>query len=208
MPTQGENDMHTAICAFDDQAQAERAIDSLVRAGFPRHDLHMEHKHAGAAGREANDRWDGMEREVAVDRRVVSSFGNFFSRLFGSDNPSGHADTYTQHVERGAFVVVVDADDEPEARRASLVLIELEPGDLNLVHRPAQQPLRDIVGMRQERNREPDGGWSSASSTDLERDRATASNVVSPTTGPDLRDPDMDRAPGLRYADGDKDKPI
>jgi len=33
-----------------------------------------------------------------------------------------------------------------------------------------------------------------------------ASNVVSPSTGPDLREPEIERAPGLRYAD--KDKPL
>ena len=32
-----------------------------------------------------------------------------------------------------------------------------------------------------------------------------ATHRVSPTTGPELRDPDLGRAPGLRY--GDKDKP-
>jgi hypothetical protein len=152
-----------------------------------------------------------MEREIAVDRGVLSSFGHFFASLFGRDNPSGHVDTYAQHVERGSYVVVVDARDEAEADRARTLLQGMEAGDLNVVHRAEQRPLRDVVGMRQEgagmaeRSREPSEGWTNtATSSDLESERALASHRVSPTGGPDLRDPDVERAPGLRYSDKDK----
>ncbi|MBC5783239.1 hypothetical protein H8N03_09810 [Ramlibacter sp. USB13] len=207
--------MHTAICAFDTHEQAKDAIASLERAGFARHDLHIEHKHASAEGREANDRWDGMEREIAVDRGVVQNFGHFFASLFGRDEHAGHADTYSQHVERGSHVVVVDAHDEAEARRAQDLLRAMQAGDLNLVHRREQRPLRDIVGMRQSEgtavNRSNDtyeaAGSFGSPNMDYERaQRAMASNRVSPTSGPDLREPESERAPGLRYSD--KDKPV
>jgi hypothetical protein len=206
--------MHTALCAFDDRARAEEARDSLVRAGFPRHDVHIEHRHATSEGA-ANDQWDGLEREIAVDRGVLSSFGHFFASLLGRDHPSGHVDTYTQHVERGGYVVVVDARDDAEAERARTLLQGMQARDLNVVHRPEQRPLRDIVGMRQEsgtagmveRSREPYEGMNATPAAGLERDRAMASGTIaSPNTGPDLRDPDLERAPGLRYAD--KDKPV
>lgn len=210
--------MHTAICAFDDKGRAREAVDTLVRAGFPRHDLHIEHRERGQAageGADADDRWDGMEREVAVDRDVVESFGNFFARLFSRDDARPHADTYARHVERGSYVVVVDTKDAAEADRARAMLHDMQAGDLTIVDRRDEAPLRDIVGLRGdgtgtgtagmvERSREPYEGGSSASLG--ERERATASNAVSPTTGPDLREPELDRAPGLRYAD--KDKPL
>jgi hypothetical protein len=206
--------MHTAICAFDTREQAERARDGLLRAGFARHDLHIEHKEAAGEQEDANSTWDGMEREIAVDPEVLSSFGRFFARLLGRDHSSGHVDTYAQHVERGAFVLVVDADNEAEARRAEAALRDLQAGELNVVHRPAKPPLRDLVGRRQEpgtagmveRSREPYEGWTGAAPSPGERDRALASHTVSPRTGPDLRDPDVEHAPGLRYAD--KDKPL
>lgn len=209
------NEMHTAICAFDDRHRAQEAVDTLVRAGFPRHDLHIEHKHGRAEGAGANDRFDGMEREVALDRNVVESFGNFFARLFSRDEGHRHVDTYARHVERGGYVVAVDSSDAAEADRARAMLHDMQAGDLTIVDRRDQQPLRDIVGLRGdgtgtgtagmvERSREPYEGGSSASLG--ERDRATASNAISPTTRPDLRDPELDRAPGLRYAD--KDKPL
>jgi hypothetical protein len=204
--------MHTAICAFEDKGRAEQAIDSLVRAGFPRHDLHIQHRQLAGQGEDANDRWDALEREIAVDPGVVSAFGRFFARLFGRDHVKDHVDTYGRHVERGHYVVVVDADDEAQAERARTLLQGMQPGDLNLVPRPEQRPLRDIVGMRQEagmveRNRAPSESTATADAVErerMERERAMASHVVSPKTGPDLRDPELERAPGLRYSDKDK----
>jgi hypothetical protein len=116
-------------------------------------------------------------------------------------------------------VVVVDAHDEAEAERARKLLVDLEAGELNVVHRPEQRPLRDIVGMQQElrderaaieeRSRQPyvsgPGDVAPNDAAALERERAMAANRVTPTTGPELRDPELGRPPGLRY--GDKDKP-
>jgi len=201
--------MHTAICAFDDRSRAEQARDELVRSGFARHDVHIEHKELHAGHPDANDRWDGMEREIAVDRGVLSSFGHFFASLFGRDD--GHVDRYAKHVERGGYVVVVDTRDEAEAERARTVLQGMQAGELNVVQRPEQRPLRDIVGMRQEgagmveRSREPYESWSgAATSSNMESEHAAASHRVSPTPGPELREPDLERAPGLRYSDKDK----
>lgn len=198
--------MHTAICAFDTHEQATQARDALVAAGFARHDVHIEHKDA-AAHHSGTDKWDGMEREVAVDRGVLSSFGHFFASLFGRDD--GTADTYASHVERGGHVVVVDARDDAEAQRAEALLRDRQGAHLNVVQRADQRPLRDIVAERQASDtaREAyEATGSAASSSPLERERAVASNAMKPTAGPDLRDPDLERAPGLRYSD--KDKPL
>ena len=200
--------MHTAICAFDTHQQARRAVDALLAAGIPRHDVHIEHKHATSEGPAPNDQWDGLEREVAVDRGVLSSFGHFFTSLFGRD--SGHADTYTDHVERGGHVVVVDTEDEAQAQRVRTMLHGMEANNLDVVHRADQQPLRDIVAMRASQDTASRDTYVApggiGSSSPLERERAVASNAIKPTTGPDLRDPDLERAPGLRYSD--KDKPL
>lgn len=205
--------MHTAICAFETHEQAKDAIAALERAGFARHDLHIEHQHASAEGADANSRWDGVEREVAVGPNVLASFGRFFASLFERDDHGHHVATYSGHVERGGHVVVVDARDEAEARRAEDLLRTMRAGDLNLVDRREQRPLRDIVGMRQSEavNRSNDtyeaAGSFGSPNMDYERaQRAMASNRVSPGTGPDLREPETDRAPGLRYSD--KDKPV
>lgn len=205
--------MHTTLCAFEDKARAEQARDELLRAGFARHDVHVEHRHAAAEARDANDRWDGLEREVAMDRSALSSFGHFFTSLFGRDNPHGHADRYSQRVERGEYVLVVDAHDAAEADRARSILHGLQAGDLDVVHRAEQRPLRDVVAMRQERgtagmvDRSRDVYEGTLNEPSIERERAMASaDRMRPGAGPDLREPDIERAPGLRYAD--KDKPL
>ncbi|HYE39465.1 MAG TPA: hypothetical protein VEB23_06020 [Ramlibacter sp.] len=195
--------MHTAICAFDDRHQAQEAIDSLQRAGFDRADLHMEHRQATSEG--GVDAWDGEQREIH-DRGVLSSFGHFFASLLGHDNPSGQADTYSKHVERGGCVVVVDAATEEEAQRARTLLRELRSGEVDVVQREGQ-PLRDILARGEpagmmERSREAYEGWSPAES--MARERAMAANRLDAIGGPKLREPDVGRAPGLRYADKDK----
>lgn len=204
--------MHTAICAFADRQQAEEAVAALVRAGFDRGDVHIEHRHASGEGG-ANTRWDGMEREVAVDRSALSAFGHFFASLFGQDPPAGQVDRYAQHVERGSHVVVVDGQDEAQAQRAQAVLQGLQGLDSDVVHRAGHRPLRDLVAMRGQDvpagmvERSTQAYESGAGAASLQRERAMAANTFGTRTGPDLREPELEHAPGLRYADQD-DKPI
>jgi hypothetical protein len=212
--------MHTAICSFEDRAQAERAMDRLVQSGFDRDDVHLQHRHVdGAAGHHSGtNRWDGMEHEIAVDPGILSSFGHFFTSLFGADDIHGHAGAYTQAVERGGFVVVVDAHDEAEARRAQALLEELEAGNVAVVPRKDERRLGDIIGSRKGVTPLEQGFGTAradmpATTRDdvavpgnsaTERDRAMASGMgeqhtLGVRTGPDLTEP-----PGLRYADKDK----
>jgi hypothetical protein len=186
--------MHTTICAFDDRAQAEEAMERLVRAGFPRHDMYVDHRAVTGSGRR---RWGSSLPQHPEDGGAMKAFGRFMATLLGEEDP-GYADTYSQHVERGSFVLVVDARDEAQAEQVRNVLAALQADDLNVVHRTEQRPLRDIVGMPQarndwvERSRE---SWNEA----WRQDRAVAS---------DRRGQDAQRPPGLRYFDQDgKDKP-
>ena len=138
--------MHTAICSFDNHAQAERAAERLLAAGFDRHDIHLQRRAAEGEAAPENDAWDALEREVAVDRSRVKAFGDFFGRLFGRDEHAEHSRTYSGAVERGCTVLVVDVDDEAEARRAHALMQELTAGDPNVIHRPTQPPVRELVG--------------------------------------------------------------
>lgn len=198
--------MHTAICAFRDRARAEEALAALERAGFARDDLHMEFKRALAEGSPAAAPDDGAPE--AADRGVLSSFGHFLASLLGRDNPSGRVDTYAQHVERGACVVVVDADTPEEAQRARALLQELQGGDLDVLPRPGQRRLREIVGRGNEpagmvaRGREVRERWSPGE--EMARERAMAAGRLDAIREPKLREPDTSRPPGLRYADQDK----
>lgn len=143
--------MHTVLSAFADSAAAQRAVDRLAQAGFGRDDMHVQHRevHVDAALRPAD--WEGMEREVAVDHRVLESIGNFFAGLIGRDHAAGRVDTYSQAVARGEFVVVVDADDEVQAQRAAAVLDECGGRDRSIVPRSRdRRPLREMKGRQVE----------------------------------------------------------
>src|SRR5689334_575256 len=115
--------MHTAICAFDDRARAEEAVAELLRSGFAGHDVHLEHKDLPTTGHHSGtDRWDGMEREVAMDRGRLSSFMEFFTDLFSHQDLREQIAIYSQHVQGGKYVVVADTQDEAEAERARALL--------------------------------------------------------------------------------------
>ncbi|MBI5277103.1 MAG: hypothetical protein HY854_11640 [Burkholderiales bacterium] len=137
--------MHTVLCAFTDPAAADRAVDRLVDAGFSREDIHKQHRDLHVDSAMSTEDWDGMEREVAVDRHVLEAIGNFFSNLFGQDHKQGHAGTYAELVKRGECVVVVDAEDELRAQRAAALLDGAGGRDRNIVPR-SHKRLKDIVG--------------------------------------------------------------
>lgn len=195
--------MHTAICSFDDRARADHAVDRLVQAGFDRRDIHVQHRDGAVSGdgepghHSGTERWDSMEREVAVDPGRLAGLGRFFSSLFGTNDT--HASSYTEAVERGSYVVVVDAVDETSADHAESVLRDLQGATLTVFHRPTQLPLREIVGTRQ--------GMmpleSAPRESSYEAERAMASDRLDQKRSSDPRD-DPTMSPGLRYADKDK----
>lgn len=194
--------MHTVISAFDSRTAAQSAMDRLSQSGFARQDMHLEHRDdVTAAGQSGMKRaqWDGLEREVAMDRGALRSFGAFFASVLGVDDPSGHVDTYADHVERGNYVLVLDAHDEAEAHRAHAVLGELGGLDGNVIAARERPALRDIVAQRQMDNTARDLGTAGAFGGDraIERERATAAGNTAD---------DLDHV-GLRYADKNEDKP-
>lgn len=204
--------MHTAICTFDDAAQAQRAVDRLLQAGFHRDDVHLQMRHSdGSLISDAGSTWEGQEREVAVGHRVGEKLG-FFHRLFGLDDAAGHAGTYTRASERGHCVVVVDASSEGDAERAQQILHGMEAGDLNVVRRAGQRPLREIVGdSRSPTVEERFGTARSERSESSERERAMASSgpIIGQGWGEqrtlDLVDDDQPIAsPSLRSGDRDE----
>jgi hypothetical protein len=196
--------MHTVISTFTNRHDAQRAMELLQEQGIAGDDMHLQQGGSAPANNAGIDRatWDGMEREVAVDRGVLSSVGHFFASLFGQDNPNGHVDTYSRAVEQGGCVVVLDARDEAQAREAARLLDDLGGQTSNVVHRATQKPLREIVGGRRDQGGQIDRGER----TPLRDERSERAFAFGGEQRPlDLRDPDDARhAPGLRYADKDK----
>lgn len=185
--------MHTAICTFEHRADADRAVERLLQSGFDRSDVHLEYLHSDgtpmregreplmhgepAAPGQANDRWDAMEREVAMDPGRLHRLGHFFERLFGRDEGARetHAGRYSGAYDKGHCVVFVDADSDAQAERAQQILHGMNPDDLNLFQRTGQRPLRELVAERQ------------AGAGSLEQRFGTARSEMGPGHNMDLR---------------------
>jgi hypothetical protein len=172
--------MQTVITVFEDHRAAQSAFDRLLRAGFQRHDVHLQ---AGVA--QANIAVTATPGASAVaqtgpERSVLSSIGRFFASLFGQDPPTGYVDRYSEAIWHGHPVIVVDAKDEDEAGRASAILHEFGVFDIDRrAHwhgaalragaRPAAgSPLEVGKNLQQPRHIFP------GSVRDLERERAMA----------------------------------
>jgi hypothetical protein len=158
--------MHTAICTFEDRTLAEQAVERLTQAGFARHAVHLEQRHADGSPM-------GEPRPGEHDRDVVGKF-SFFERLFGAGKHTPHVDAYSRAVERGLYVVLVESPDEAEASRAQEVLHGLNPGDFNVVHRAGERPLAEVIAERE--------------SGSLEQRFGTARADMAPSHNRDLRD--------------------
>lgn len=102
--------MQTVAGVFDSVDDAERARESILRAGFDKNLVRVQTQPI----RQSSD-------SVAVaDDGVMASIGRFFIDLFGTDN--AHASHYSEAVRRGGSVVVVTVHDESrvESARAAL----------------------------------------------------------------------------------------
>jgi hypothetical protein len=103
--------MQTLISVFDDRADARRAMDKLVEAGFAHHDLHMQ---------QADE--EPVQEIQQNDRGVLDSLGHFMVSIFGADDGAKATGTYGSHYEQGHTILVVDARDDAEAETAAVIL--------------------------------------------------------------------------------------
>lgn len=168
--------MHTAICSFEDRAKAEEAADRLVQSGFDRREVHVEHRHAD--GTPAGEPGGGERR----DHDVVAKF-SFFERLFGAGRHARHAETYRGAVDKGLYVVVVEAGEPERAERAQQILHGLNPSDLDVVHRAGERPLHEVVAERDGATAErpvASRGWG-------EQPGLQVTDADKPIASPDLR---------------------
>ncbi len=209
--------MHTAICSFEHRDIALRARTRLIESGFAEQDIHLQHRgptDSDAMGEDPRA-WEGTDREIAASRDMVDKVAGFFVHLFGADrNPREH-EVYETAVDRGFTVVVVDTEDEAEAARARALLHDLQAADLNVIHRPDQRRVHEIVGERMPHRSGGLGGsyqdrssaFDTESRTSAERERAMAArgaaDKAQAPSSPRSEDTDLDKV-GLRYADKDK----
>jgi hypothetical protein len=177
--------MHTALCSYRDEAEAAAARQRLLAAGYEADDIHLQHRDQHAQRHGIDPRaWDGMEREIAVDPRVVQSIGDFFGRLFGAGQP--HGEPWSRDVHAGHWVLCVDAGDDARAGEALRLMHGGAPAPQDrpgVVHRPQQPRLRELARdlAQQAQAQAPGRGGAAgtaASARDGRGERATAAGTV------------------------------
>ena len=107
----------TLVAVFDEQTDAKQALDALSKGGFP-----------GSKAR-LTAREDAQERSTSSQPRRDESFGEKVAHFFGFGEQ--HDATYSEAVQRGGYVLAVDASDDAEAERASDILERYHPVDID-----------------------------------------------------------------------------
>ena len=125
--------MQTVLATFDDAATAQRAMEALIAEGFDRNNVHLQGASSAATGEGSSMRGDatdaGVTKQHSSNQGAMSTVGNFFKNLFGSDNDD--AGTYAEAVRRGSIVVAVDAQDDEQLDRARTVMEEMGSVDVD-----------------------------------------------------------------------------
>ncbi len=103
----------TLVAVFDEQSQAEQALDALTKGGFSSSNARLKAPDSTPAS--------GPSREESFGEKVAQFFG------FGEQ----HEATYSEAVRRGSCVLVVDAADDAEAERASDIIERYHPVDID-----------------------------------------------------------------------------
>lgn len=110
----------TVIAAFDRPGVADEALEALLENGFTRGQVRL-----GSSDALTDD------AQVATSTPGTSrTLGEKIAHFFGLDDDDA-AYSYSEAMRRGSTAVVVDAEDEAEAQRASNILSRFDPIDID-----------------------------------------------------------------------------
>lgn len=109
----------TLVAIFDDQSDAQQALNALRESGFSTSNARLTSAESSGAvtGRTAPS---APEHEESFGEKVANFFG------FGDQD-----ETYSEAVRRGSCVLTVDAASDDEAERAEEIINEYGPVDID-----------------------------------------------------------------------------
>lgn len=109
----------TVVAIFDNQGEAQQALEALIENGFA----------SGNARLASSESIGGTtERPRIGTPEQEESFGDKIAHFFGFGDQD---ETYTEAVRRGSYVLTVDAVSDDEAERASDIIDEYDPVDID-----------------------------------------------------------------------------
>jgi len=107
----------TMVVVFDQQTEAEQARDALLADGFSSSQTRLTTPESGTGG----DAGRKPEHAESLGAKVAHFFG------FGEE----HESTYSEAVRRGSCVLVVEAADDDQVKRASAIIERYNPVDID-----------------------------------------------------------------------------
>jgi len=114
--------MQTVVGVFDSVDDAERARESVLRAGFDSNSVRVQAHPVRQGG-------DSVAAASHADDGVMASIGRFFADLFGDEDE--HAGHYSEAVRRGGSVVVVTVTDKSQVDGARAALASAGAVDID-----------------------------------------------------------------------------
>jgi uncharacterized protein (TIGR02271 family) len=173
---------HTLIAVFDNRADADRAQDDLLMAGFKRDCVKISNSDptgiTDSVGGGSTATGSTVGEADTHREGLGASIKHFFSDIFGTDN-SEHAQRYETAVSRGHHVLTVTTDSEPEVERAADVVERHGPVDIDEKHaewtggtRPEAMRASGAGGLQQSAglSQQAAGSGSASSQLDLTGD--------------------------------------
>ncbi|GAB3452630.1 hypothetical protein GCM10027321_01610 [Massilia terrae] len=129
---------HTLIAVFDNRADADRAQDDLLLAGFKRDCVKISTSDPTGITDSVTGSTDTTSTTTTSatthhHEGLGASIKHFFADIFGTDN-SEHAQRYSDAVSRGHHVLTVVTESEPEVERAADVVERHGPVDIDEKH--------------------------------------------------------------------------
>jgi uncharacterized protein (TIGR02271 family) len=118
---------HTLVAVFENESNAQDALNDLVSAGFSRSNMHINAANQDDLSGTPDTRVDAASLEQeSMGQRIKDFFHDLFS---GED--SDRADMYSEAVSRGGCVLTLTAADEDQVERASDILDRHDPINMN-----------------------------------------------------------------------------
>jgi uncharacterized protein (TIGR02271 family) len=116
----------TVVAVFDRPDQAQEALEALLDSGFTRSQTRL-----GSADDVMDGDVRGESRATEYRESQDLTLGEKIARFFGFDDADDTTSTYSEVMRRGSVVVVVDAESEDEAQRATSILGRFAPVDMD-----------------------------------------------------------------------------
>lgn len=137
--------MQIVISAIE-PGHTAHVVSRLVAAGFAREDVHIQRAGDLFGSPVAADlSGSAISRPDDEHRGLLASIGHFVTSLFGLDTPATVSYTYTEALQRGGSVLLVDVADPAQCERAIGLLRNLGATAVRVIEPLADAPIREAI---------------------------------------------------------------